>query len=77
MLGPQFDEDNLILEDVDAWEAFSHFIAIGWKVLFATIPPCSIWGGKAQFIVSLAYIGVVTAVVGEVATILGCVAGIS
>jgi solute carrier family 8 (sodium/calcium exchanger) len=77
MLGPQFDEDNLILEDIDAWEAFSHFTAIGWKVLFATIPPCSIWGGKAQFIVALIYIGVVTAVVGEVATILGCVAGIS
>lgn len=52
-------------------------MAIGWKVFFATIPPCSIWGGKAQFLVALAYIGLVTAIVGEVATILGCVAGIS
>ena len=47
MLGPQFDEDNLILEDIDAYEAFCHFASIGWKVLFALIPPCSIWGGKA------------------------------
>lgn len=77
MLGPQFDEDNMILEDIDAYEAFCHFAAIGWKVLFALIPPCNIWDGKAQFIVALTFIGIVTAVVGEVATILGCVAGIS
>ena len=28
MLGPQFDEDNLILEDVDGFDAFCHFTAI-------------------------------------------------
>ena len=77
MLGPQFDEDNLILEEVDAWEAFCHFTSIGWKVFLAIIPPTSIWGGKACFFSALAMIGVITGIVGEIATVLGCVAGIS
>merc|ERR1711990_851734 len=33
-------------------------------------------GGKGCFFVSLAYIGLVTLVIGEIATILGCVLGI-
>lgn len=74
-LGPQLDQDNMVLEEVDAWEAFCHFTSIGWKVFFALIPPNSIWGGKASFVIALAMIGLVTAVVGEVATVLGCVAG--
>jgi len=53
-----------------------HFLAIGWKVAFATVPPANMWGGKACFLVALAYIGVVTAVVGEFASLLGCVLGI-
>jgi len=77
MLGPQFDEDNLILEEVDGFEAFCHFTSIGWKVFLAIIPPTSIWGGKACFFSALAMIGVITGIVGEIATVLGCVAGIS
>ena len=76
MLGPSIDEDNLILEDVSLSEAMSHFCAIGWKTLFATIPPPNYWGGKACFVIALAYIGLVTALVAEFATILGCVLGI-
>lgn len=53
-----------------------HFLGIGWKVLFATIPPASVWNGAASFVISLSYIGVVTYVVGEFATVLGCVLGI-
>ena len=76
MLGPQIDEDNLILEDVSFSDAIYHFITITWNVLFATVPPVSIWGGKAAFFISLCYIGIVTAAVGEIATVLGCVLGI-
>ena len=76
MLGPQIDEDNLILEDVAAMDAVHHFLTIFWKVAFATVPPGTVWGGKAAFCVSLAYIGLVTAVVGELAELLGCVVGI-
>ena len=63
-------------EDVSAFDAFFHFASIGWKVLFAFIPPKQIWGGWCSFIVSLIFIGIVTAIVGEVATLFGCVIGL-
>ena len=46
---------------------------IGWKLFFATVPPASLMGGGPCFFWSLAYIGLVTYIVGEVATVLGCV----
>lgn len=49
---------------------------MGWKFIFATVPPPKIWGGKLCFMIALTYIGLVTAIVGEFATILGCVLGI-
>lgn len=76
MLGPSYDEDNLILEDVTFYDAMTHFCTIFWKVLFSTVPPVSMMGGKPAFVISLMYIGLVTAVVGEIATVLGCVLGI-
>ena len=76
MLGPTLDEDDMMLQDIDLYEALYHFVAIGWKVFFAIIPPASVWNGAASFIISLALIGVVTFVVGEFATVLGCVLGI-
>ena len=76
LLGPQIDEDNLILEEVSLGEAISHFISIGWKILFSCIPPANIWGGKAAFWVSLFFIGICTMIVGEFAELLGCEMGI-
>ena len=75
-LGPVMDEEEHELSDVSAWDAFCHFSAIFWKVFFALVPPTSRWGGYPAFFVALAFIGVVTAVVGEVATVLGCSLGI-
>ena len=75
-LGPQISEEDLILEDVTLYEALVHFLSIFWKFLFATIPPPNIANGKWCFVISLSYIGCVTLVIGEVATILGCNAGI-
>ena len=66
----------MIVEQVGAGEDFIHFASMFWKVVFATVPPPSIWGGKLCFIIALTYIGLVTAIVGEFATILGCVLGI-
>ena len=73
MLGPTLDEDNLIVEDIDAYEAFSHFCAIGWKVIFSCVPPNSKGGGMPAFFAALAFIGMLTMIVGEFATVLGCV----
>ena len=53
-----------------------HFATIGWKVIFALVPPPNMGGGIPAFVVALSFIGIVTAVVGEVATVLGCVAGL-
>lgn len=73
LLGPVIDEEEHELTEVDGYEAFCHFMQIGWKVAFATVPPPSVWSGGPCFFISLCYIGVVTFIVGEVATVLGCV----
>lgn len=73
MLCPQIDEDNLIVDDVTAYEAFVHWASIFWKVLFAIIPPAEYKGGWPCFVAALTLIGVITVVVGDVATQLGCV----
>jgi solute carrier family 8 (sodium/calcium exchanger) len=38
LLHPQVDEEGNI-DDVTAMEALLHFLSIGWKVIFAVIPP--------------------------------------
>ena len=72
MLGPQIDEDNMVLEDITLVEGLSHFAAIGWKVFFSLVPPAHYYGGYPCFVLALAMIGAVTAIVGEIATVLGC-----
>ena len=64
-LGPSIDQDNLIVDHVTLFEALFHFGCIGWKLFFALIPPAQIWGGWASFVVALAFIGIVTAIVGQ------------
>jgi len=76
MLGPQINEENNIVENVSGYEAFIHFTSIFWKILFATVPPSRIMGGKLSFVIALMYIGIVTAVVGTFAEQLGCLLGI-
>jgi solute carrier family 8 (sodium/calcium exchanger) len=74
-LGPSIDDNNMV-DPITNSEAFFHFLCIGWKLLFAFIPPNNIWNGKLAFIVALTFIGIVTAIVGEVANLFGCVAGL-
>ena len=74
-LGPTIDEEGN-LEEVSGFEAFFHFISIGWKVFFAFIPPVKIFGGWVAFIIALAMIGFVTGIVGEFANLFGCVIGL-
>jgi len=49
-----------------------HFATMGWKVLFSLIPPVKMHGGWPAFGVAITFIGLITAVVAEAATILGC-----
>jgi len=75
MLHPTKNEDGEI-EDIAAGDAFLHFACIGWKIFFSLIPPAHYGGGLPCFVISLAFIGIVTYVVGEFANLFGCVLGI-
>lgn len=66
----------MIIEEVSLYEAVWQFAAIFWRFVFASIPPPNYWGGYGCFVGSLFYIGCVTLVIGEIATLLGCVSGI-
>jgi solute carrier family 8 (sodium/calcium exchanger) len=71
MLAPSLTDDGI--EEVTCLDALMHFLTIFWKLLFALIPPRKMCGGWGCFIVSLIFIGLLTAVVAEAATIFGCV----
>lgn len=53
-----------------------HCITVFWKIIFAFVPPTDIGGGYVCFVVSILCIGVVTAVIGDVASHFGCTLGI-
>ena len=76
ILGPTFDEETEEFVEPDYWDAFSHFCAIFWKLFFALVPPAEYGGGYPSFVASLTMIGIVTYIVGDVATVLGCALGI-
>ncbi|KAI8482640.1 Sodium/calcium exchanger 3 [Branchiostoma belcheri] len=45
-------------------------------VLFAFVPPTDYWGGWACFIVSIIWIGILTALIGDLASGFGCTVGL-
>lgn len=75
MLHPTKNEDGDI-EDIEAMDGVMHFLCIGWKLLFSFVPPSHYAGGWACFVISLVFIGMLTAVVGEFANLFGCVLGV-
>jgi len=69
---------NGSLEDqaeASVWDWLFHCSALTWKVLFAFVPPPSACGGWLCFCVALGAIGMVTALVGDIASLLGCSTG--
>ena len=75
MLHPTKDENGDI-QDIEAMDGVLHFLTIGWKLLFSIVPPPHFLGGWATFIISLVFIGLLTAVVGEFADLFGCTLGV-
>ncbi|XP_026225618.1 sodium/calcium exchanger 2a isoform X1 [Anabas testudineus] len=55
---------------------FMHIVCVFWKILFACVPPTEYWNGWACFIVSISVIGVLTAVIGDLASHFGCTVGL-
>lgn len=53
-----------------------HFLTVFWKVLFACVPPTEYWNGWACFLVSISIIGLLTAVIGDLASHFGCTVGL-
>uniref|UniRef100_A0A3Q2PIS5 Solute carrier family 8 member 1a n=1 Tax=Fundulus heteroclitus TaxID=8078 RepID=A0A3Q2PIS5_FUNHE len=53
-----------------------HFLTVFWKLLFAFVPPTDYWNGWACFVVSIFVIGMLTAVIGDLASHFGCTVGL-
>eukprot|EP00927_Polykrikos_kofoidii_P075266 TRINITY_DN7137_c2_g3_i1.p1 TRINITY_DN7137_c2_g3~~TRINITY_DN7137_c2_g3_i1.p1 ORF type:complete len:844 (-),score=168.77 TRINITY_DN7137_c2_g3_i1:38-2569(-) len=53
-----------------------HIITLPWKILFAFIPPVDFCNGWLCFVCSLIMIGLVTALIGDLASLLGCTMGL-
>lgn len=53
-----------------------HFLTIFWKIVFAFVPPTDICGGYVAFVVSILMIGALTAVIGDLASHMGCSVGL-
>ncbi|XP_062296094.1 sodium/calcium exchanger 3 isoform X8 [Scomber scombrus] len=53
-----------------------HFLTVFWKVLFACVPPTDYMNGWACFIISIFIIGLLTAVIGDLASHFGCTIGL-
>jgi len=49
-----------------------HLASVPWKLLFACVPPTDYCGGWLCFFCSLGMIGLLTAVIGDMANLLGC-----
>lgn len=49
-----------------------HLASVPWKLIFAMVPPTDFAGGWVTFCAALCMIGVITALIGDMANLLGC-----
>ncbi|VDP13962.1 unnamed protein product [Heligmosomoides polygyrus] len=75
----QFNEAITIEEDEDGnitvKEKIMHYISLPWKVFFALIPPTDYYNGWLCFVFAIVMIGLLTAVIGDLASHFGCTVG--
>nr|AXS78251.1 sodium calcium exchanger 3 [Anisakis simplex] len=64
------------LANASLFDCIMHAIAFPWKFMFAFVPPPHLYGGWLCFTVALVLIGIITAVVGDLASIFGCMIGL-
>lgn len=80
----QFKEAVTLREETDGedeeppscGEYLMHFLTVFWKVIFALVPPTGYFNGWLCFYGSLFGIGVMTAIIGDVASHFGCSVGL-
>ncbi|XP_061553037.1 sodium/calcium exchanger 3 isoform X2 [Phycodurus eques] len=71
------DEDDTGEERLPScFDYVMHFLTVFWKVLFACVPPTEYLNGWACFAVSIVVIGLLTAVIGDLASHFGCTIGL-
>ncbi|KAK7904263.1 hypothetical protein WMY93_016870 [Mugilogobius chulae] len=70
------DEEGEEQRVPSCFDYFMHILCIFWKILFAFVPPTEYWNGWACFIVSISVIGLLTAVIGDLASHFGCTVGL-
>jgi len=66
------EEDSEEEKPISMGDYIMHFLTLPWKFMFAFIPPTGIADGYVTFVVSIIMIGVCTAVIGDIASHLGC-----
>jgi len=64
------------LEGANHIDYLMHFCTFFWKIFFALVPPVSIAGGWLTFWCALMMIAIVTTLVGDLASIFGCLIGL-
>ncbi|XP_053085430.1 sodium/calcium exchanger 1a isoform X5 [Pangasianodon hypophthalmus] len=76
--GDDDDDDEECREEKlpSCFDYVMHFLTVFWKVAFAFVPPTDYWNGWACFIVSICMIGLLTAVIGDLASHFGCTIGL-
>ncbi|KAM3721633.1 Sodium/calcium exchanger [Dirofilaria immitis] len=63
-------------ENATMMDCLLHILSFPWKIMAALIPPPTILGGWLAFFCALILIGFITAVIGDLASILGCMIGL-
>ncbi|XP_069743749.1 sodium/calcium exchanger 1b isoform X1 [Narcine bancroftii] len=75
--GEDDDDDECAEEKLPScFDYVMHFLTVFWKVLFAIVPPTEYWNGWACFVVSILMIGILTAIIGDLASHFGCTIGL-
>ena len=80
MTVPSFEEpeeaevdQQVLVEKKKTWyEYIIHYLVLFWKVIFACVPPTQYFNGWACFVVSIIIIGILTALIGDLAAHFGC-----
>ncbi|XP_031171840.1 sodium/calcium exchanger 1b isoform X1 [Sander lucioperca] len=75
--GEDDDDDECGEEKLPScFDYVMHFLTVFWKVMFAFVPPTEYWNGWACFVVSICMIGLLTAMIGDLASHFGCTVGL-
>uniref|UniRef100_A0A4W5NPN5 Solute carrier family 8 member 2a n=1 Tax=Hucho hucho TaxID=62062 RepID=A0A4W5NPN5_9TELE len=70
------EEEGVERRMPNCFDYFMHIVTVFWKILFACVPPTEYWNGWACFVVSIIVIGLLTTVIGDLASHFGCTVGL-